>query len=353
LFIKPEAMFYRETPLVSGPDLAQLKFTLTRPDKPAFNWVAPFETFSIPTYPDYSQGQLGGLAQVQALPFAYFKLTSTPIQPFPLAGSLPVSSGVVTLKTPTVFSWRSSASLPRCHYRWPVKDSISFEAHQQVVSGANFYQKSFGRIVPVTQIYRPLGKVRPQFFELSSPNPSRSLAGRDAPVANNISMAATLLRQHYDCRELPTNRDRRSTFRQVRHIQVAPVTRSFAKRAFNIGGIYRQYQPPTSQGWRSEIYQGLFKVSLVEFAQLQSGIQAGPLSFKERREREFNDRMGLWFTQKGIGQIEQSIAALLKTVVEGLPKFSKYVKVHMSNASLSFQQEHYSFGRAVVKQLAL
>ena len=125
-------------------------------------------------------------------------------------------------------------------------------------------------------------------------------------------MAATLLRQHHHRRELPTNRDRLVTFGQVVHIQVAPVSRSFAKRPFNTTGINCQHQPPTSQGLQSEVYQGLFKVGLVKFAQLQSGIQAGPLSFKERREREFNYRMGCSFTQKGIGQIEQSIAALLK-----------------------------------------
>jgi hypothetical protein len=101
------------------------------------------------------------------------------------------------------------------------------------------------------------------------------------------------------------------------HIQVAPVTRSFAKGAFNISGIHRHDQPLTVRWFGSIAKQGLFKASLVHLTEAQSGIQAEPFTFKEGREREFNDRMGLGFTQKGIGQIEQSIAALPKNSRRG------------------------------------
>ena len=166
LFVEPVAMFYRETPLVSGPNLTEFKFTLTRPYKPAFNWVAPFATGPQTTYPDYAQGQLGCLAQVQALPFAHHQFGTSFIYSLPLPISLAVSSFSVTLKAGAVFGRRSSSVLSNCHHSLSVKDPISFEAHQQVVIGANCYQKSFGWIVPVAQIYRLLGKVSSQLFEL-------------------------------------------------------------------------------------------------------------------------------------------------------------------------------------------
>jgi hypothetical protein len=117
LFVEPETMFYRETPLVSGPDFAEGKFTLTRPDKPAFQRVAPFETFPETAYLDYAQGQLGGLAQVQTLPFAHYQFGTSLIYALPLLRGLAVSSRSVTLKAPSMFGWRTAASLPRCHQR--------------------------------------------------------------------------------------------------------------------------------------------------------------------------------------------------------------------------------------------
>ncbi len=115
LFIEAEAVFYGETPFVSGPHFAEFKLTLPRPYEPAFQWVTPFPTGSKTLHSKYTQIHFHCFAQMQTLPLAHHYLTPTIVYAYPLLVGLAVRSHIVTLKAWTVFARCSSSPLANRH----------------------------------------------------------------------------------------------------------------------------------------------------------------------------------------------------------------------------------------------
>src|SRR5207302_10274997 len=82
-------------------------------------------------------------------------------------------------------------------------------------------------------------------------------------------------------------------------------------------------------------------------------IHARPATLEEDRERQFGQPACLRLTDQRLAQTEQRHPTALKAVIHLLTKCVHCVTVHPRNAPFLNFLDHYSYGLALTKELAL
>ena len=110
-----------------------------------------------------------------------------------------------------------------------------------------------------------------------------------------------------------------------------PIGTRWGSRSLNVAGIDGDPDGLVvcslgQQGLDQDASQALH----IDLPIFQGFIDTGPFPLKKGRQRQFRQRLGLAFTQESIGQIEQRIGSLLKTVIDLVTKLFQGGMVHLS-----------------------
>src|SRR6266487_2023667 len=284
----------------------------------------PFDT-------DHREVQRTILLEMQVVPPTDMDLSALWWVFTPLLTSLPMCLGTFALKQRPIFGWRSA--LVRTH-RNAVELAIAFEPDQHAVAQLMAGTQEFRRAIPpiCQDDDPPLPKERFQGLQLRNSDSDRGLLTADALLLQNGGPTAGLLRQHYHRRKRPADADWFVDQGQIRQVDDRAIRAGRRTRAgyvtpihgnpegFVLDSICQQHTHP-DRSYLLDIDASIF----------QRLIHAGPLPLKERRQRQFWQRLRLAFTQQGICQVEQRIGSSVKALIDLLTNVLQSVKVHYVN----------------------
>src|SRR5450755_326200 len=297
-------------------------------DKPAHTRV-PLGAFGrFPLDTDDGKLQITILLEMQVVPAADARASAGLILLAVDLLSLSMRFGTFALKERAIFGWGSS--LVNAH-RDAVELAVAFETDQHAV--AQFMagtQELSSRVPPICQDDHPsVSQQWPEGLQLRNGNFNGRLLTADALLVQNGGPTAGLLRDQHHRRKRPADADRSVNQRQIRQVDDGPICAGPSTGPGKIASVQsnpdRLILPTIGKQHAHPNRSYLLDIDASIF---QRFIDAGPLTFKEGRQRQFRQRLCLAFTQQGITQVKQRISSSFKTFIKRLPNVLQYGKVH-------------------------
>src|SRR5712692_2852110 len=327
LLEKAVAMLLREASTILRSNLWQGN-DLIEHHKPTHARVPLGVLGGFPFDPDHREVQRTILLEVQVVPAADVDTPTLRWVLTPLLISRPMRLGPFALKQWTIFGWRT-ALVPA--HRHAVELAIAFEPDQDTVAQLRAGTQELRCPIPaIRQDDDPSGpKEGLEGLQLPNRHLDRGLLTADALLIQNRRPTTGLLRHQHHRRKRPADADGfvdQGLIRQVdnRAIRAGGGSRSGQVAAIHgnpdqlvLGALGQQYAHP----------EGTHLLD-IDAPIFQGFIHARPLAFKERRQRQFWQRLRLAFTQQGIPQVEQRIGSSFQAAIDLLTNLLQSGKVH-------------------------
>ncbi len=194
-----------------------------------------------------------------------------------------------------------------------------------------------GRVIPsVEHKNRGSGQQRDQLLHLGKGHLCRSRLCAHPLLIQRIAPTARRLGQGHRRRELPSVCYRFLALGQIMHILGTAIGRGDRAGARNPAHIDPHPERLPGIGWGQKSREHLAQPLLVNLPVLHPFIQAWPLTYKQRRQRQFWERAGTIFGQQCIDGVKHRVFGLPETAIDLVTKRLQYGKVHMEHAPLSF-----------------
>ena len=215
-----------------------------------------------------------------------------------------------------------------------IEPAVAFEADQagvaQIVTSS---QECGGGIGSVSHHdHPPIAQQGSQRSQLLDSHFDGRLVGRNTSAIQGRDPATWGLGQEDHMGVLPADTEGFVHQGQVRQMDVAPILARLCISAFNGGGIHRH---PDRFVLRHEGEQGLHHHLShpfhIDLSVRESLIHTGPFPFKDSRQRQFDQRLRLAFTEQSITHIKHGVGSSLHAAIDLLAKLLQGDKLLFTN----------------------
>src|SRR5438128_411348 len=261
--------------------------------------------------------------------------------------------GTFALKERTIFG-RSASRVPA--YGHTVELAIAFEPDQHAVAQLLAGPQELRRRVPAIRQddHPPVPKERTQGLQLRNGDFDGGLLTADALLLQNGGPTAGLLRHQHHRRKRPADADGLVDQGQIRQMDDGAIRAGWGSQSGQVAAIHAN---PNGFGFWFLSQQHLHPEGShlldIDAPIFQGFVDTGPLPLKERRQRQFGQRLRLTFTQQGIAQVAQRIGPSFQALIDLLTDLLQSANIHNVNV-LCFcvldYKELYAIGQSLASQ---